>query len=458
MKLTVDGIGKVTDTAVDLDGITVIAGPNDTGKSTVGKALFALINSQHDFSNEFAERIATQLMRVVMVNTFKPDMDVRILEYAKTDLKGLCSVLRKKDSYGSDDVRSWFLDRPRKNDNKEYSALCEWMASDSPKAIEFREKCVEYIGQDEAVLRRVFATQEFQGVFDEQINSRFSIGTNTASVSLVDEQDNPKDTVKFESDQCSDIKCNLPERAAAILIDNPQLVNDILHHKSGRAFFDGLFEYKDLKGKSIDEQNSDIVSSRSSIGMLKEMTDTKMEERSHTVRDILNGLGRGCNTRIRIVNDVPVMEFEEGLSESIHLKNVSHGVASMVLLGYLLGYGILDEDTFLILDEPEIHLHPEWQLYYAEALVRSAKELGIRILLTTHSPYFMHALIIYSQYHKYNKLRIYAPEPSKKNPKCSTFCIADEERQNELLESMARPFDVLEQLQIDMSLRKDQEE
>ena len=37
MRLTVDGIGKVTDTTVDLDGITVVAGPNDTGKSTIGK-------------------------------------------------------------------------------------------------------------------------------------------------------------------------------------------------------------------------------------------------------------------------------------------------------------------------------------------------------------------------------------------------------------------------------------
>ena len=90
--------------------------------------------------------------------------------------------------------------------------------------------------------------------------------------------------------------------------------------------------------------------------------------------------------------------------------------------------------------------------------MRCAKELGTRVLLTTHSPYFMHALIIYSQYHRYDGLRIYAPEPSEKNPKCSTFRLADEERQNELLESMAKPFDILERIQIDMSLRKDQEE
>lgn len=457
MRLTVDGIGKVTDTTVDLDGITVVAGPNDTGKSTIGKALFALVNSQHDFTNEFADRIAAQLTQIAVRNAAGPGLDLRILEYVKTDLKTLFADLRKRDGYGPDDVRDWFSgQRPSRSAGKDYESLCEWAAGDSPEAVEFRTKCVEYIGQDESVVRRLFATQEFQGVFDEQVNSRFSIGISTASAGLEDDRWDFESTVEFESDKCVTMESRLPERTAAILIDDPQVVNDIL--KPQRDYFEVLFGYRNLAHMSIDEQNRDIVDSRSSVGMSKAMTDTQAEERSRIVQDILDVLGKGCDTRTRIVNGTPVMDSTDGLSEPIHLRNVSLGATSMVMLGYLLEHGILDEDTFLILDEPEIHLHPEWQLYYAETLVRCAKELGTRVLLTTHSPYFMHALIIYSQYHRYDGLRIYAPEPSEKNPKCSTFRLADEERQNELLESMAKPFDILERIQIDMSLRKDQEE
>ena len=39
-----------------------------------------------------------------------------------------------------------------------------------------------------------------------------------------------------------------------------------------------------------------------------------------------------------------------------------------------------------------MNLHPEWQVKFAEILVLLYKELGIRIILNTHSPYFMRAI------------------------------------------------------------------
>lgn len=457
MRLTVDGIGKVTDTTIELDGITVIAGPNDTGKSTIGKALFAVTNAQHDFTNEFADRIATQLMRMAIRNTADPGVDLRLMKCIKDDMKKLFANLRKRSGYSSDDVKDWFSDREfEKDDSEDYQSLCRWIAGDTSEADEFRSKCVEYIGQDENVVRRLFATQEFSGVFDGQINSRFSLTTTMASVGLKDNQSNEENTVEFESDKCVTATSQLPERTAAILIDNPQVVNNILRPQ--RDLFERLFIYRNLTNMRVNEQNKLIVDSRLSGDMSKSVTDTQAEERHRAVQNILGVLKQGCDIETRVANGTPVMESTDGLSEPIHLSNISHGATSMVLLGYLLDQGILDEDTFLILDEPEIHLHPEWQLLYVETLVRCAKELGIRILLTTHSPYFMHALIIYSQYHGYDGLRMYAPEQSKKNPHCKTFRLADEKRQNELFESMVKPFDTLEKLQAQMSLEKNSEE
>ena len=45
MKLTLKNIGKIGTASVEINGITVIAGENNTGKSTVGRALFAVFNS-----------------------------------------------------------------------------------------------------------------------------------------------------------------------------------------------------------------------------------------------------------------------------------------------------------------------------------------------------------------------------------------------------------------------------
>ncbi len=45
MRLTIKNIGKIDEADIELNGITVIAGENNTGKSTVGKTLFCVINS-----------------------------------------------------------------------------------------------------------------------------------------------------------------------------------------------------------------------------------------------------------------------------------------------------------------------------------------------------------------------------------------------------------------------------
>ena len=45
MRFVVEGIGKIGRAEILLDGITLIVGENNTGKSTIGKALFAHVNS-----------------------------------------------------------------------------------------------------------------------------------------------------------------------------------------------------------------------------------------------------------------------------------------------------------------------------------------------------------------------------------------------------------------------------
>lgn len=52
----------------------------------------------------------------------------------------------------------------------------------------------------------------------------------------------------------------------------------------------------------------------------------------------------------------------------------------------LLAGGHLNRNTLLLIDEPEIHLHPQWIVEYARILVLLHKELGIRVVLASHSP------------------------------------------------------------------------
>ena len=102
-------------------------------------------------------------------------------------------------------------------------------------------------------------------------------------------------------------------------------------------------------------------------------------------------------------------KFKQPLS----LSNVSTGFKSFLILKTLLMNGSIEEGSTIILDEPEIHLHPEWQLVLAELIVLIYKEFGVHVLLNTHSPYFLRAIQVYSAKHKIaDKCKYYLSELS----------------------------------------------
>ncbi len=71
----------------------------------------------------------------------------------------------------------------------------------------------------------------------------------------------------------------------------------------------------------------------------------------------------------------------------IDLYNASSSIKQLAPLLLYLRHRAAPNQT-LIIDEPEMNLHPEAQAKLLEALGILAN-LGVRVLLTTHSPYFM---------------------------------------------------------------------
>lgn len=53
MQLRISNIGKIRCATIDLNGITVIAGDNDTGKTTIGKTLFGFFKSCHNLTQRY---------------------------------------------------------------------------------------------------------------------------------------------------------------------------------------------------------------------------------------------------------------------------------------------------------------------------------------------------------------------------------------------------------------------
>ncbi|WP_215877389.1 ATP-binding protein [Acidithiobacillus ferruginosus] len=105
------------------------------------------------------------------------------------------------------------------------------------------------------------------------------------------------------------------------------------------------------------------------------------------------------------IMDIIAGDFQKNKSGSYNWKprhggnydmvSTASGVKWFGLLLALARNGAFRKDRLVILDEPETHLHPEWQLKMAELLVFMSKKM--HLIVTTHSPYLSEAIELYSE-------------------------------------------------------------
>lgn len=85
--------------------------------------------------------------------------------------------------------------------------------------------------------------------------------------------------------------------------------------------------------------------------------------------------------------------------QKFSMENVATGIKQFGILQILLHNNRITPRGFLIFDEPENHLHPIWQLKFAEILVLLSRQ-DIPILIHSHSPNFLEALYRYGKRHE----------------------------------------------------------
>ena len=85
-----------------------------------------------------------------------------------------------------------------------------------------------------------------------------------------------------------------------------------------------------------------------------------------------------------VISDTGEILFREN-GRNIPLALTATGVINLGVLALLIERKILNKDSFVFIDEPEAHLHPEWQVVMAETLFKLAEDDGAHIVIATHS-------------------------------------------------------------------------
>ena len=178
--------------------------------------------------------------------------------------------------------------------------------------------------------------------------------------------------LEIKENEISNILGIFPLTKETIYIDNPFILDSYDYEKENHQAHLANRIFGEDKGNAISKIN----------------TKRKLQKVYEKLNIVLNG-------EIIENNNFEFIYTEN--EQELNLKNLSTGLKTFAIIKMLLQNGILEENGTIILDEPEIHLHPEWQIIFAELIVLLQKEFGMHILLTTHSPYFLKAIEVYSK-------------------------------------------------------------
>ena len=420
MTLHLENFGKIRHAEIELNGLTVIAGHNDTGKSTIGKALFAIVKSISEYP-ELYERIkrARNFASIFSLNyealTNKTIQKNRELVNEIDKIQSLLFSLKNDDSVKeqifSFDFYTYFkkikgnLEKENRSSNSGFIERINELldAVKELPAEQVYEEIIKYV---------------FINTFEANINNSCALG-DKATISY-----------KADGEIISEISfINNKLERANLNFDKKNFIFGGTTYIDTPLYLEG-FHLPRYIGKSLEDK---LIAAGKNFYNENPLTDKILRK----IEEIFNGAKFSFR-------DKKYLEYRVNEEAApLRIFNIASGEKAFGLLYVLLKGEQLGRNSIIILDEPENHLHPAWQIKYAELLALMVKE-GYYILLTSHSPFFLQALKLYAD--KYDVLddrtHFYLSEKEINDSNYSTIRDVTEDTE-ELFANLAAPLNLL---------------
>jgi len=338
MELQLKNIGMIKEANVAIDGLTVIAGENDTGKSTLSKALYCIFEGLPDITDTvYGAKNYEETFPLIIENVFQEKYE--------------------KLFYNEESSMALRLG----NGKTTYTGFATEFRGDGLIEIEvLREDLENYL------TNIYFIETPLVWSFQEM----------------------------FQSSEL--VESYMKSRKQNIEMHYPFLLKDLYFNLSTKL--DSFYAPKSTKENLLKIMNGEF----------------KEDE---------NG----------------IFHFHKN-DKILNLFNVATGIKSFGILQVLLDNNRLTPTSLIIFDEPEVHLHPKWQLEMAKIIVELVKN-GVKVLVNSHSPYMIEALQRYSELENITS-DFYLAEDGyiKKENDSNSKTLA------KIFEKLSEPFDVFEEM------------
>lgn len=438
MLLNIKNVGTIKKANINFDGLTVIAGENNTGKSTVGKLLFTIIKS---------------------ISRYKEDLEENKENFTRKIIQNIYFVLRRNVDFTNNiEIREIFSPLKFFKD-VEVSGI---------KAIDSRISYVKGLNENLFEETNLLSQKHIQSILNQLDNLKNELKLKNDKKQLIKNAFKKAIISEFRNEISSknndhkstiqaydfnnlildiDIKSNSVKKfdlldslyfKDATFVESPivlQLHDSIEKSKTYFELKSNLerinkldlanipLHIKDLHNKIKDSEFGDLFLSDLLFGTLYE-----------DLRNIIQGeITYSSEERDFIYTDK-----NGNIHQSI---NTASGIKSFGIIQMLLKSDFINENSLLILDEPEVHLHPKWQLKFAQFIAKIVS-CNINVLVTSHSPYMIEALQRYSEKEKLS-VDFYFTE----NGVIEKVEDSNEKTLELIFEKLSEPFDEFQQME-----------
>lgn len=385
--LEVENLGIVEQATIQVNHVTVIAGCNSTGKSTLSKALYSLLLPFNNYEMKVNyERTKSWNFQI---RTFLEEKQLPFFFFKPIqNLYGeIYSHYKEHKEMLSKEVLYDLLEHLLKEDD----SIAEYQKEDrllyEKESMELYSHLAELYDIIQSVIQKN----------NEEFNHRIIELTHKTILGNLSKQDNKTCLLSLKEMDREVCKIeNVGYEGVEIFSTKTSKVSNMVGINV--IYIESSSIIDDLNNRRIFAEQDKNIYGNNLLDLLKleqqsnvEVSEEEQQEREQFIKkyeEIFENILHG-----KLVVDNYKYYFKSFDKEkNIDVRQISSGMKCLLVIQRLIYNGSINKNTVLIIDEPETNLHPEWQVLFAEILVRLSKDLGIKVMINSHSPYFVRAI------------------------------------------------------------------